>query len=198
MKKTLLVVVMAGLILVGCSGKPKGISTVPSKDESIGSLNCNKGMSEYKLANSPVQFCYDKTWGEPVVTAAKAKTGSAETVNFGTADNDKAPMLWIESNDYAPASGEKAVNFTLLNAMAADEAKLKTQIKNAAGYDEKNIKSARKTDVSTVRSIRAEVGGNVNKLIYFIPFAYEGYNMVISGNADMAEVVDNLAFDMVL
>ncbi len=190
MKRILPLLALSAVIFTGCGA-------TPSKDKSMASLSCSAGMSEYKLANSPLQFCYDKAWGEPIITAVSAKTGAAQSVSFGAADNAKAPMIWIETNDSATPDGNKSVKFEFLNAMNENESQLKTQIKTATGYEEKDLR-ARKGDVGGVRAIRAEVAGKINKIIYFVPSAYENHHMMVSGSLDMAEVIDEFVFDMAL
>lgn len=194
MKKFLTLLAVSGMLWAGCSG-----GTTKQDEKPVATLACSAGMSEYKLANSPLQFCYDKNWGDPLVMETNAKRGSAKTISFDAAGNIKAPMLLIEieSKDFLPTEGTEAVKFEFLNAMNANEDQLKTQIKNAAGYEEKDIQ-ARKADVGGVRAIRAVVGGKVNKIIYFVPFAYEDHNMIISGNSELAETIDELVFDMAL
>ena len=173
------------LLLAGCSG------------ESVAKLACTQGMGEYKLADSSLQFCYDKAWGEPVVNGVSAKTGSAQRIGFGTIDNAKAPQVWIESKDFQPSEGEKKIKFEFMNAMESNEDRLKTQLKNSVGYNEKDV-SPRKADVGGVRAIRADVSGDVNQVNYFVPDAFYGYNMMVSGSKDMAEMIDEFTFDMVM
>lgn len=189
---------MAAMMLTACGAKPVKLVTVPPKDQSISELNCDNNLTVYKLADTPVQFCYDKAWGEPVVTQLKAEVGSGEVVTFGTADNAKAPKIWLATTNFKPTNkADTAADFKSINGMIADANLLKKQVKDAAGYDEKDV-VARKTDVSGVRSVRADVGGKVKQIIYYVRDAFEGYNMVISGGKDIAEAVDNLTFGMVL
>lgn len=196
--RKILVVTIAAMMLTACGAKPVKLATIPPKDQSIAELNCDKNLATYKLADTPVQFCYEKAWGEPVVTKLKAEVGSGEVVTFGTADNVKAPKIWLATKDFKPTNpADTAADFTSINGMIADANLLKKQVKDATGYDEKDI-SARKTDVSGVRSVRADVGGKVEQIIYYVRDAFEGYNMVISGGKDIAEAVDNLIFGMVL
>lgn len=191
MKKILLVAVVA-VMFTACGPKVKEVTKVVPK------LACSNNMTEYKLADKPVQFCYDKTWGEPVVTKLEAELGTGEVVNFGKADNAKAPKLWIASGDFKPKNkADMVAKFNTMNSSIADAQKLKKQVNEAAGYDEKDI-SARKSDVGGVRAIRADVSGKVNQIIYYVPGFYDGNNLVISGGKDMAETMDNFIFDMVL
>lgn len=181
---------MAMVVILPACGPSQN---APSDEEKpVVALNCNKDMTEYKVEGTSMKFCYDKTWGEPVVENAKAKAGSAMTISFGSASNAKAPVVQIESKDFAPEQGEKKVKFEFMNATQSDEAKLKEQLKNAAGYDESNVR-ARKSDVGGVRAIRAEVG---NELVYFVPDAFPEHHVLFSGPLSEAELVDNFAFDM--
>ncbi len=192
--KKIVLVSMAALMLTACGPQSKDVSV----DKPVASLSCSANFTAYKLADLPVQFCYNKAWGEPVVTKLKGEVGSSETVTFGTADNAKAPKLWLATKDFKSAnSADKVVDFKFINATIGDEQILKKQIKDAAGYDEKDV-VARKTDVSAVRAIRADVGGKVKQIVYFVGDAFEGYNMVVSGSKDIAEEVDSFAFDIAL
>lgn len=165
---------------------------IADKEKPVVALNCSQNMTEYKVEGTSMKFCYDKEWGEPVVENVKAKAGTAMTVSFGSANNVKAPVVQIESRDFAPEQGEKKVKFEFMNATQSDEAKLKEQLKNAAGYDDANVR-ARKSDVGGVRAIRAEVG---NELVYFVPDAYYEHHVMVSGPLSEAELVDNFVFDM--
>lgn len=189
--KKILVVTMAAVMLTACGGTKTKVVQKPT-------LACSDGMVEYKLANTPVQFCYDKSWGEPVVKILEAELGTGEVLTFGSADNLKAPKIWIASGDFRPKNAaDNIAKFNTMNVAVADAQKLKQQVNEASGFDEKDI-SARKSDVGGVRAIRADVRGKVNQIIYYIPGAFDGKNVVISGSTELAEIIDDFTYDMVL
>ncbi len=179
---------MAAVMLTACGGTK---TKVVQKAE----LVCDKNMAIYNLIDTPVKFCYDKSWGDPVVIEVKSEVGTAKKLLFGTSSNSKAPQLWISSKDYIPADkAERIINFKALNP--SDEAKLKQQVIEAAGYEDKDI-TAKRTDVSGVEAIRAEIAGTVNSLFYFVRNTYKGHNIIISGGLDISESVDKVALNMV-
>lgn len=189
--KKILVLTMAAVLFTACGGTKTKVVQKPT-------LACSNGMVEYKLANTPIQFCYDKTWGEPVVKILEAELGTGEVLTFGSADNSKAPKIWIASGDFRPKNAaENIAKFNTMNVAIADAQKLKQQVNEASGFDEKDI-SARKSDVGGVRAIRADVSGSVNQIIYYIPGAFDGKNVVISGSKELAETIDDFTYDMVL
>lgn len=186
---------VATVMFTACGSKPKEVAIVVPK-QVIATPNCSGNTTLYKLADNPVQFCYDKKWGEPVITKLNAEVGSGEVVTFGTADNTKAPKIWLATSDYKPTNkSESVVDFKPINAFESNADIFKKQLNDAAGYNEKDV-SARKADISTVRVIRADIGGKVKKIVYFVKNAFEGHNMIISGSKDIAEAVDNIVFDM--
>lgn len=189
--KKILVVTMAAVMLTACGGTKTKVVQKPT-------LACSDGMVEYKLANTPVQFCYDKSWGDPVVKILEAELGTGEVLTFGSSDNSKAPKIWIASGDFRPKNAaDNIAKFNTMNVAVADAQKLKQQVNEASGFDEKDI-SARKSDVGGVRAIRADVKGKVNQIIYYIPGAFDGKNVVISGSTELAEIIDDFTYDMVL
>lgn len=165
---------------------------IADKEKPVVVLNCSQNMTEYKVEGNTMKFCYNKEWGEPAVEDVKAKIGTAMKINFDKFSKDNPMTVWTESRDFAPAEGEKRVKFGFLNATQSDEEKLIEQLKNAAGYDGSGIR-ARKTDVGGVRAIRAEVDG---RLEYFVPDAFYGHHVLISGPLTMADEIDSFVFDM--
>lgn len=161
-------------------------------------IACDNSEVAYKLADSTLQFCYDKLWGEPVVTNLKAEVGFGKILSFGTSDNFKAPRIWLATRDFKPTNpSDKLAEMSSIDGNIADADLLKKQVNSASGYDVKEV-SARKTDISGARSVRADVGGKVNQIVYYVSNAFGDYDMVIYGGKDIAEAVDNLVFDMIL
>ncbi len=194
--KKILVVTMAAVMLTACGGTKT--ATPVRFNPATAVIACDNSEVAYKLPDSTLQFCYDKLWGEPVVTNLKAEVGFGKILSFGTADNSKAPKIWLATRDFKPTNpSDKLADMSGIDGTVADADLLKKQVNAASGYDEKDV-SARKTDISGARSVRADVGGDVKQIMYYVSNAFGDYDMVIYGGKDIAESVDNLVFDMIL
>lgn len=178
---------MSALLLVGCVG---GGTTPDTPERPETALNCSTGMSEYMVLDTSLGFCYDPAWGEVGVKSYEGTTGRLIAVSFV----DGGPVLYYESVDYEPAEGgEKMADFETLNFIVTEE-----QItENLAEYFGVAASSmvVRKSDVSGVRAARVEKDG---KLEYYVPNTYDGFNLLVSWDADMAADLDDFVFDTIL
>lgn len=204
MKKIIfpLAVLMSVFVLAACGGV--------SEDEFVAALNCNEGMNEYAVEGTPIQFCYDPAWGEPSVHdagGAGALTGITGSNYFVSFLNSPAgPEVWYESADYSGAA-PSIISFSDLNVYAPDDAiftNVKEQLKVNYNFSDADL-NVRKADIGGVRAARVHLKG-MNKtggisedtLSYYIPNAWEGYNMTVTADYSMAEELDNFVYDMIL
>lgn len=189
MKRILLVSLFTTLFLAACGsgGGAEKRSTEPVVQYKETVLSCTDGWSQYKVPETSIQFCYLPAWGEPVVEAQEATKGTVKKVSFTNVD--KAPALWYVSSDYE-GDGSKAVDFcfSCLRITASND-ELQVQMEEELGTTGFVV---RKTDVGSTRAVR--VSGDDMK--FYIPNAFDGYHVLITGSASMAEELDNFTFDM--
>lgn len=189
MKRILLVSLFTTLFLAACGsgGGAEKRSTEPVVQYKETVLSCTDGWSQYKVPETSIQFCYLPAWGEPVVEAQQATKGTVKKVSF--ANGDKAPALWYVSSDYE-GDGSSPVDFcfSCLNVSASDES-LQTQMEKELGSSKFTVV---KTDIGSTRAVR--VSGDDIK--FYIPNAFDGNHVLITGSSSMAEELDNFAFDM--
>lgn len=182
--------VVTMLLLAACgSGNDKdaGTGKEPIVQYKETKLACSNGWNQYKVADTSMQFCYLPAWGEPVLEAMEATKGSLNKISFSNAEN--APSLWYLSDDYE-GDGSRPVDFcfSCLRITASNE-ELQAQMEEELG---RSNFTARKTDVGAARAMR--ISGD--DLSFYIPNAFEGHHVLITGPSSMSEELDNFAFDM--
>lgn len=149
-------------------------------------LACEEGESEYKVAGTPIEFCYNPAWGEVVLEPQTAEKGAATKVTFS---GGQGPQIWYQSADF-----EGEVCFTCLNVQAPEE-QLKADVAGQfTGVDAETLK-VRKSDVFGVRAARVNDGTTVT---YFVPNAFEGYHMSVSSPQESAADLDDFVYGMIL
>lgn len=179
MKKIALLLVLA-IAFAGCG---------QAADEPVAVLDCFDGMNEYQVDGTPIQFCYDPAWGEPVIAETAGTTGSLFELSFPNSPN--GPILSYQSVDYG------GFDFEGLNLYTTDE-NVNTELAEQLGLMESNF-IARKADVGTQRAIRVHFNyGQINEVVYYVPNAFEGYHMELSADYEAATELDNFMFDMIL
>jgi hypothetical protein len=179
------------LILAGCAGGlgNQDDTTAPR----IITLECGANVMEYQVPNTPMKFCYDPTWGEPVVQDQATAAGTQQMITFS--GEATSPSIWIESTDFAPVEGE-AFCFDCLQ-MNAGEASLKAQVAANLKVEEDSV-ILRKSDIGAQRAIRTHlIYDSVDDVRYYVPNAYEGHNVLISAANSIAEGIDEFAFDII-
>ncbi len=186
MKSTLTSFLFA-LLLIGCVG---GVSTPDEPTRPEISLNCNTDMSEYMVLDTSLGFCYDPAWGEVAVKDTVGVTGRLIAVSFV----DGGPVLYYESVDFEPAEGaEKMADFESLTFVIPEE-QIAESLAEYFGVEASSM-VVRKSDISGVRAARVEKDG---KLEYYVANTYDGFNLLVSWDADKAEEVDEFVFDTIL
>ncbi|NIA01860.1 MAG: hypothetical protein GWP15_00590 [Nitrospirae bacterium] len=186
MKKALSSFIFA-ILLIGCVG---GVSTSDDPKRPDLALNCSAGMSEYTVLDTSLGFCYDPVWGEVGVKDTVGVTGRLVEVTFA----DDGPVVYYESADFEPVEGgEKMADFESL-IFTLNEERI---TENLVRYFDVSADSivVKKSDVSGIRAARVEMDG---KLEYYVPNTYDGFNLLISWDADKAEEVDEFVFDVIL
>ncbi len=190
MKKKLLIALFAvsTLALTACGG-----GTTPEEDrddvkdvEVPATLACEEGMSEYQVAGTPIQFCYDPAWGAVVVAPETLEVGSSTKVSF---DGGKGPELWYQSTD-----AKTEFCFTCINPTAPEDQLTAEVVEQLKLTDTTGLK-VRKTDIFGARGVRVHHETTVS---YFIPNAFEGYNMTVSSPDEAAADLDDFIYNMIL
>ncbi len=248
-------VIVLMLMVMGCSNVDD--ATDPEVEEVVAVLDCDEGMNEYQVAETPIQFCYDPAWGEVVVEqvggveeevvaaddvvveeeaadaddvaveeeevvdaddvaveeeevvdaddvaveeeAADGPAGKKYSVSFSV--NLEAPTLYYETTDYVMADeGVVCVDFidySRINLYGPDE-QVAERITELCGLAETDLK-VRKGEVAGARAARVHFEyGTVDAITYFVPDAFEGYNMMITAPFEYAVEIDDFLFDMIL
>lgn len=203
--KKLIILSVCTLALAACTnGTPGEVADDTPLPPKVATLDCGADTLEYAVAGTPIKFCYDPAWGEPVVEEEPTVTGTLTRVSFGeTFDDSKAPAIWIESADFVPQDGDTSkICFDCLEMNGGDEGYYANEFAKYLGIDKEEVK-ARKTDVALKKAVRvhAEYLGMgetpMDRLSYYIPFAFEGHHVTISGDNSIAVEIDDFAFDIV-
>lgn len=195
--KKIIALIIAGISLTACvatnnNGGNIVIDTGGSGEKTVFTLACLEGMSSYKIENTGFEFCYDPDWGEIVIEDMPAKAGSSKHLTFKNAD--KAPELWYESLDFVAPDGVEHVNISDLNLMPGEE-EIKEQIVTLLGVSENDVK-VRKSSAGGQRAARVDLLGKT--ITYYVPKAFDNYNLIISAPIALAKEIDEFVFDMVI
>ena len=189
MKKIILLVVFS-LVLTGCFATTNDTADLDVKPVKL-VLNCNEGLDEYKARNTSLEFCMDPAWGEVVIEDVPGLVGSLVHVSFTNFEG--GIELWYESSDYEPVEGGKNyADIESLNLIMPEE-QIKEQFMEFLGLGESDL-VVRKTDIAGARAVRVVVG---DKLSYYVPLAFDNYNLLISADEVYALEVDEFAFDTI-
>jgi len=189
MKKIILIVVFS-LILTGCFATTDDSADIDVKPVKL-VLNCTEGLDEYKVLNTSLEFCMDPAWGEVVVEDIPGTAG--ELVHMSFTNFEGGVELWYESSNYEPAEGGKNyADVESLNLIMPEE-QIKEQFMEFLGLGESDL-VVRKTDIAGVRAVRVVVG---DKLSYYVPLAFDNYNLLISADESFAVEIDEFAFDTI-
>lgn len=199
----LLFVILGGILaLVGCGETGSGGDSGGGGGK-VAVLSCAEGINEYQVEGTPIQFCYDPAWGEPVFHDAGASKGSNNFINFP--NTAKGPEIWYQSVDYE--LDVPTFCFDCLNLYAPEESlreEIKTQLSENFNFTDENL-NVRKSDISGQRAARvhvkytAKMGGSAeDKVTYYVPNAWEGYHMSVTADIEMAARLDDFVYDMVL
>lgn len=202
--KKLIILSAFALTFVACtSGAPGRTDDTPLPPK-VATLDCGADTLEYSVEGTPIKFCYDPAWGEPVVEEEPTVAGMLTRVSFGeTFDTSKAPAIWIESSDFVPNDGDSGkFCFDCIQMTGGDEEYYASQFAEYLGLEKEEV-IARKTEVSLKDAVRvhAEYLGMgdtpMDILSYYIPFAFEGHHITISGDNSIAVEIDEFVFDIV-
>lgn len=199
MKKFVLFIVVL-TTFSGCDAGPTVDYTVDTKPI-VAELDCGDKLKEYKVAGTGIEFCYDTAWGEPEVTEMPAQTGKISRLTF--AKNENAPQIWYESADFKGTGGDVTYFCFTCPNFYGDEEHIKASVVEFMHLNDTDF-VLRKTDVSGKRGVRVhynyttDMTGKVDKVTYYVPEAFAGYNMTISANVAQAELLDDFMYGMVL
>lgn len=201
---------LAALFMTACAKSGPEVKTEEKDGEvvvgedgtKIAELNCDEGMKEYVVAETPVEFCYYETWGEVKVANNDPTTGKSFVVTFA---KEGSITLQFDSLDLAFTDVDFApFNFKLVNPSLSEEA-MTPQVEEFyngeyRGSEKSTISKVRKSDVAGVRAARVELKDSEgNDVIeYIVPDAFENFNMLMSAPSEMAEDLDNFAYAMVI
>lgn len=187
--KKLALLLLSLFVLTACGIGDDEISIV---DVDEPKLSCSTGQVGYQVEGTPIQFCYDPEWGQPIKAREGAKIGDSYMVTFP--DAAEGPKIWFSTKDYWPPGGEEpTVVYDKFNLYGKNEW-VADSVVEAVGLKKGDF-VVRKNDVGGRRGIRVQT---VNTLTIYVPDAFEGYNLAIIGDDEVAEEVDDMAFDMVL
>lgn len=184
MKKLVLIVVGA-VLFAACGSDNSGGGSPGDKPK----LSCAGGYTGYQVEETPIQFCYDPAWGQPTKAQEGAKIGSAYMITFP--DAVEGPKIWLGTEDYQAPGGEPTVAYDKFNLYGNEEL-VADSVVEAVGLKKGDF-VVRKNDVGGRRGIRVDAE---NTLTIYVPDAFEGYNLAIIGDDEVAEEVDDMAFDM--
>jgi len=149
-------------------------------------LACEEGQAEYKVTGTPMEFCYDPAWGEIVVEPQTLEKGTATKISFASG---QGPQIWYQSSDV-----EGDFCFSCLN-INAPEKQLRSEVTEQLTDVDPEILKVRKSDIFGMRAVRVNDGTTVS---YFVPDAFEGYNLKVSSPQEMAADLDEFVYAMIL
>ncbi|GAG31879.1 unnamed protein product, partial [marine sediment metagenome] len=187
--KKIIIAMISILLLAGClateTPTEEPASDQPDQPVAVLSLLSCTGdtVAEYKVEGTPLQFCYDPAWGEPVI--AEMEAGKLFELTFPNSPN--GPKVTYQSADYVGDFDFGALEISLFG----DEEKIRAAIAEQLGVSEDSFK-VRKSSISQARAARIHIG---NEIRYYVPKAFEGYHMTISADDSLAVEVDNFVFD---
>lgn len=184
--------------MTACGGNGTDVVVDSGVDGGSAKISCANGYSEYKIDGTPMQICYSQVWGEPKIDSRDGANGTAFFLVFKEAKN--GPTIWYQTNDYVSTVGAPKVCYDCFNLYGNAEM-VADSVNEALGLGNTDFK-ARKTDVGSKRAIRVhakysnDFEGSVDTVSIYVPDAFDGYDMMISGSSKVAEEIDELAFDM--
>jgi hypothetical protein len=190
------------VLLTGCFGGADP-DRVPKTDEPtskpVAELACNEGMSEYKVKDTTMEFCYDPAWGEPVISempgVGDAGVGDAGTrMHLTFKDVENGIELWYETKDYAAPAGTERFDIGSLFLIGTDD-QIKEQVIEELSLSPEVEIAVRKSDIGGKRAARVNYSGVIT---YYVPEAFGNYHLTISAPEEMAVEVDEFVYDMVL
>jgi hypothetical protein len=182
-------------VITGC-GSNVDPNKAPKTDEPKGKpafeLSCNDGLNEYSVASTPLEFCYDPAWGEPVLEKMAGESGNKFHIKFSGSEN--GIHLYYESKDYKGSQDSKGFNYGSL-VMTGKEESIKEKVILELGLSEDVQISVRKTDAGSKRAARVDYN---NEITYYVPDAFADFNLMFKAPKAMAVEIDEFAFDMVI
>jgi len=198
--KKIALVIATSLLLTACGGG----ADKPEKREEVQipvNLACDEGMSEYRVAGTPIQFCYDPAWGTVTTHENPGQAGQSIFVEFdGTG---KSPAIHYQSLDYvAPESATEQFCYECLVINAPNDV-LTGQVAGALGVGEDKV-NVRKADVGGKKAVRVHANyvhsmlGATDTVTYYVPEPFDGYTMEVYGDNEIATEVDDFVYDIVL
>lgn len=189
MKKIISIVIFS-LVLTGCFATTNEAVDLNVRPENL-VLNCNEGFNEYTVRDTSLEFCMDPAWGEVVIEDVPGTVGELVHVSF--TDFEGGIELWYESSDYEPAEGGKNYADIETRGFTMPEWQIKEQMMAYLGLGENDL-VVKKVDVAAIRAARVTAGG---KLSYYVPLAFDNYNLLISADEAYATELDEFAFDTI-
>ena len=184
MNKFAAIVIGSSLLLVACG-------TAPTKQEQRypepPKLSCEDGQLEYAVAGTPMQFCYDPAWGDVVISDVPATVGKGTKVSFSAAV--ASPTVTYQTYNFDAEGEEFCFNCYDVNG---PEATIKAAVEEKMGHA---ADSVRKSEVFGIRAIRINDAGTLS---YYVPGAFDGNNLTISGSSEFAEGLDDFIWSFII
>jgi len=164
---------LAIFTLTACSGdKPHVVE-----------LDCFNNAAPYKLESGEMEFCYDTDWGQPAVENVNKDGQIAVEISFS---NDPSPTLLYHSNDY------DGLCFNCFNLVGSEDI-VKPDLAEALSISESSFEY-RKGDISGKRFARVE---EQNTLTFYVPDAFNGNHLTISGSTEIAADLDDFVYTVI-
>lgn len=184
MKKFVAILLGATLALSACG-------TPPTKQEQRypepPTLSCKDGLMEYSVVDTPMQFCYDPAWGDVVISEVPATVGKGTKVSFS--GDVPSPSVQYQTYNFDGEGEEFCFSCYDINA---PEAAIKAAVTEKLGFEPASV---RKSEVFGIRAIRINDAGTLS---YYVPGAFDGNNLMISGPSEFAEGLDDFIWDFVI
>ncbi|MFH1283966.1 MAG: hypothetical protein ABIH78_00015 [Candidatus Peregrinibacteria bacterium] len=186
MKKIALVMMGLSLFLTACSTSTTTTVAPPEMPE-LTSADCFGNSVLYEVPDSTLKFCYKEEWGMPVVSGT-AEEGKV-TVSF---DGDAvSPEI-----SYISTDSEDGFCFDCIIPELPEE-NLVTAFAEETGLASDSF-NLRKVHVYGVRGIRVHyTRDGVDSLSFFVPNAFDGYNLDINGPNSIASEIDDMSQMMI-
>lgn len=193
--KKLSIIILSALFLSACGSGGTNNDETAENAKSV--ITCSNGWSKYSATGIPMTFCHDQTWGDVVIAEQDVSAGKLFKISFSKLA-EGGPTVWYESFDYSGAGDDSYHLDSRAIRITGSDDMVKKQLIEELNFpftdDEFKL---RKSDVGAVHAIRIHVDtGDLDYVEYYVPAAFEGYNVILSATQEYAEDIDDLAFDM--
>lgn len=202
MKKfaTILVTTISTLTLLSACGSSDEVVVDNSEKEKAPVLtdtNCFDGSTLFQIKEVPIQLCYEDTWKEPVVESyKKGKTGEAFVIKFPNAEGD-SPQIFYKTEDFFMEDSSSEPIFLAFQKLnpEMDEGYLNREYQKMLNVSA-DLLHISKVAASNKKAVRVN-NKSEGTLTYYVPSAFEGYHLLITGKSSIAVEIDDLAQQMI-